>query len=277
VSHPLPWRGAGPGRPVDLDHLPVVLDGRLRKRWRYVGVFGARLMLCAGVVQIGVAGQTFWAVWDRERGALRERTRLWRGRRFVRLPAGRLCIDDAPVRADLRVEPGTPVETASPAGDAWIWTRKQGAVRVRGRVTVAGEVVEVDDLGCVDESAGYHDRRTAWEWSAGVGRTIEGRTVGWNLVAGIHDDPEASERSIWIDGEPIQPPPAAFAADLGAVSFPGGERLAFAGEATRRRRDDLVVFRSDYVQPFGTFSGTLPGGLELAEGRGVMERHSALW
>ena len=50
-----------------------------------------------------------------------------------------------------------------------------------------------------------------------------------------------------------------------------------SAEATRSRHDNLGLFKSDYTQPFGAFSGTLPGGLELADGRGVMERHSALW
>ena len=45
----------------------------------------------------------------------------------------------------------------------------------------------------------------------------------------------------------------------------------------RARRDNLVVFSSDYRQPFGTFTGTLPGGVRLAEGFGVMERHDVRW
>jgi Protein of unknown function (DUF2804) len=276
----LPWRAAGPaaaGRPVDLARMPVLLDGRPRKRWRYVGVFGSRVMLCAGVVEIGVVRQAFWAVWDREREALRERTRLWRGGRFVRVSPGAVEIRDGTVQASLRVAPGAPVETASPHGAAWIWTRKQGAVRVRGHVVLAGERVEVEDLGCVDESAGYHARETHWEWSAGVGATDDGRTVGWNVVAGVHDAETASERTIWVDGVPAEAPPATFASGLAGVVFASGERLAFTAEATRARRDDLGVVRSDYVQPFGTFAGALPGGLRLAEGRGVMERHQALW
>ena len=68
-----------------------------------------------------------------------------------------------------------------------------------------------------------------------------------------------------------------FGVDLGSVAFPGGEALAFTREAARARRDDLGLVRSDYVQPFGTFAGTLPGGIALADGRGVMERHSARW
>jgi hypothetical protein len=279
VSATLPWRQAGPAgaeRPVDLDRMPVVLDGRPRKRWRYVGVYGPRLMLCAGVVQIGVAVQTFWAVWDRDQRSLRERTRLLRGRRFVRVRPGSVEVRDGSVTISLQVAPGVPVETASDHDGGWIWTRKQGAVRAWGHVVLAGETIDVDALACVDESAGYHARETAWEWSAGVGAAADGRSVGWNLVTGLHDDPDASERTIWLGGTPEQAPPVTFGPGLDAIAFPGGEALAFTGEAERARRDDLRVFRSDYVQPFGTFAGTLPG-VELAEGFGVMERHAARW
>jgi hypothetical protein len=278
----LPYRGSGADRPAEVvvppARMPLSMAGRPVKRWRYVGVFGERLMLCAGVVWIGVVPQTFWAVWDRQREALRSRTRMLRPLRFVAVTEDlHVVIRDGTVRADLVVSPGVPVETASPHGPAWIWTRKQGAVRVRGRVVLDGEEVAVDDLGCVDESAGYHDRSTAWEWSAGVGRLVDGRPVGWNLVTGVHDAAGASERTVWVAGEPVETAAVEFAADLDALSFADGSRLSFVEEARRARTDDLVVFKSDYVQPFGTFTGTLEGGLELAEGRGVMERHTALW
>jgi hypothetical protein len=39
-----------------------------------------------------------------------------------------------------------------------------------------------------------------------------------------------------------------------------------------------ALVRSSYRQPFGAFSGELPGGLAtLTEGLGVMERHEAWW
>jgi hypothetical protein len=257
--------------------MPLALDGRPLKQWRYVGVYGSRLMVCAGVVRIGPLPQVFWAVWDRKREALRERTRLLRTRGFVSLAGGRLRIADGDVLADLVVEPGLPVETLSEHGDAWIWTRKQGDVRVHGCVCVAGEEIAVDARGCVDDSAGYHARSTVWQWSAGVGLLRDGRRVGWNLVDGVHDSPVGSERTLWIDGAPTELPPGAFAADLSGVSFTDGSALSFSAEATRARTDDLRVFKSDYTQPFGTFSGGLPGGLELDHGLGVMESHTALW
>jgi hypothetical protein len=35
--------------------------------------------------------------------------------------------------------------------------------------------------------------------------------------------------------------------------------------------------RSDYEQPFGTFTGELPVAGPLREGWGVMERHEVSW
>ena len=277
MSLHLPYRGDGTDRPVDLASMPLMLHGRPRKQWRYVGVFGERIMLCAGVVRIGPFPQSFWAVWDRDKQALRERTRLRSPRKYVRLPAGRVLVTDGDVAIDLTISPGAPVETVSAAGDAWIWTRKQGAVRVTGSVRLGTDEVELDALGCVDESAGFHSRVTEWEWSAGVGSLSDGRAVGWNLVTGVHDAEVGSERTLWVDGVPSELPPVTFAEDLSAVSFPSRESLSFTREAVRERRDDLGVFKSDYIQPFGAFTGSLPGGLELAVGRGVMERHSALW
>jgi hypothetical protein len=56
-----------------------------------------------------------------------------------------------------------------------------------------------------------------------------------------------------------------------------GGALEFRAEAQRERHDELLLVRSDYVQPFGTVSGTLPGGVALGEGFGVMEDHRARW
>lgn len=77
---------------------------------------------------------------------------------------------------------------------------------------------------------------------------------------------------MWVAGEPIESPPVRFAPDLSAVG-----KLRFAAEAVRERDQNLLVLRSRYRQPFGTFSGSLPGGVEVAEGHGVMEAHEALW
>jgi len=258
--------------------------GRPLKRWRYVGVYSPELMLCVGDARIGPVPQRWWAVALPD-GGLRERTTFSRGGLELDTPWGpptarptRLRAGSHGVRIELELDEGPGVETLSPAGAAHIWTRKQACVPVRGTVTVDGATHRLDGaLGFVDDSAGYHDRHTAWSWSAGVGTAADGAPVGWNLVAGIHDDPAASERTVWIDGEPRQVGPVAFADDLSTIDGAAGERLAFSEWSRREHSTDALVMASSYTQPFGEFSGTLPGGVELAAGHGVMEHHDVRW
>lgn len=249
--------------------LPPVRGARPLKRWRYLGLYGPGLMLCAASVRIAGLPQGFWAIWDGQR--LRERTVFRPG---VTLAAG--AAGDGAARGtpfDLRWAPaGEPVETTSPHGRGWIWTRKQP---VEAWVRLDG--AEHHLRGLLDDSAGHHARETAWRWCAGVGEAPGGALLTWNVVAGVHDGATASERTLWLDGVARELPAGDLAADLGGVTWPDGAALAFAEQARRARRDDLGVLASDYVQPFGTFSGTFPGGVEVTRGWGVMERHAARW
>jgi hypothetical protein len=273
----LPWRsGSGP-RPAGLPVPPARMASwnrrRPLKRWRYVGFYGEAVQLCAATARIGPFPLSWWAVWDREARRLEEAThrapRPYTGAGFVR-------VDEGPVRIDLRFEDGPGVETVSPHGASYIWTRKQ-APAMRGTVAVAGRVHEVAGHGIVDDSAGYHARRTAWRWSAGVGVLESGAPVAWNLVDGVHDAPSASERTVWVAGEPREVGPVHFAGDLSRVTFTSGEALEFTAESVRAHAENLLLVASSYEQPFGTFTGALPGSGRLARGHGVMERHDVRW
>lgn len=286
---PLPYRGRhGAARPRELaalplppGRLPLRRKGRPLKQWRYVGVYTAEVMICVGAVQLGPAHQSFWAAWDRERETLVQRTRLSRG--GVLMAPGRVLVQDrgkdgVPFGVDLLLQETDGVETISAHGGQYAWTRKQGGIEAAGSVRIDGRDVAIAGArAIVDDSAGYHARRTAWRWSAGVGRADDGREVAWNLVDGLHDAQGASERTVWVDGAPVEAGSATFAADLSGVTTADGGALRFASEAVRERRENLLLVRSAYRQPFGTFAGTLPGGIELAEGFGVMEEHTAAW
>jgi uncharacterized protein DUF2804 len=261
------WRGeggSGSGRPADLPlppgRMPLLRGGRPLKRWRWVGAFSAEAMLCAARASIGGVPVTWWAVWDGRR--LHERTQRRPG--AVRMTPGRVRT----AALDLGFEEGAGVEVVSPHGAQHIWTRKQGGIPMRG--TVLGRPFE--GYGFVDDSAGYHARRTAWRWSAGVGVAESGARVAWNLVDGVHDGPDASERTVWLDGTPHGVAPLPFAAALSGVGD-----LRCEAVAVRSRRDRLLLFASDYEQPFGRFTGSLPLAGPLREGWGVMERHDVRW
>lgn len=250
--------------------MPSHHGSRPLKAWRYVGVFDRDAMLCLGAVRVGRARQSFWALWDRRSRRLHERTHLGRGE--VHLAPGRAAVLAGDVEIELELEESSGVETISATGPSYAWTRKQGGVRITGRLSAGGVERELEARGVIDDTAGYYERHTTWRWCAGVGRTPDGRELGWNLVAGVHDAPTASERTLWVDGEPHEVAPAPFRPELAGVGD-----LHFAAEAVRERRDNLLLVRSTYRQPFGVFSGELPGGLALAEGYGVMEEHEAWW
>jgi hypothetical protein len=267
------------------DRLAGWRGGRPRKRWRYVGVYTPELMLCVGEARIGPVPQRWWAV-ALPHGELRERTTFGPGGVALDGSAVRVTTKDVRIEIELEESPG--VEIVSPVNErgAYIWTRKQACVPVSGSVEIDGVGHAIDSAaGFVDDSAGYHARHTAWCWSAGVGTAVDGRRVGWNLVTGVHDDPFASERTVWVDGEPVAVGPVTFAEDLSEiVSEPGsgaqangGVDLRFSEWSSREHSTNALIMRSSYRQPFGTFSGALPGGLELAESYGVMEQHDVHW
>lgn len=302
MSAGLPWRGPGPGRP-DLALPPrkmkVRRNGIWRKQWRYIGIFSDELLLCAARVQVGPVGQTFWAIWDRESAEMIERTKLlgpiargevwtehgeqgagrtdWapEGDARVRIEAP-AADGEEQVRAFIEIgEAGDWVESVCPTEDGlYTWTRKR-VTPVACDVRIGSRRLRVEARAVEDESCGYHERHTVWDWSAGVGRSADGRQIGWNLVSGINDPASSSERAIWIDGVASEPAPVSFEG-LDAIVLDGG-RLEFSAICERSKQEKRPFIEYSYRQPFGTFSGTLPGGTELEHGIGVMEHHDARW
>jgi hypothetical protein len=280
-SLPLRWAAGAPPPHVPVAIPPArlapVRGGRPLKRWRYVAAFSDELMLCAAVAAVWPGRSSWWAVWDRRRGILAEHTRL-AGRGLVRFgDGGRVRVADRGVAIDIAVDEGGGVECVNAHGSQYVWTRKQAARPVRGRVVVEGRAIELDGLAIVDDTAGYHARETEWWWSAGVGRAADGTPVGWNVVSGVNDGPSASERSIWSAGGVREVGPVDFGPDLDAIAFQEGGELTFAAEAVRLRHDRVLVVSTDYRQPFGRFAGTLPGVGRVDSALGVMEHHIARW
>lgn len=248
------------------------------KRWRWVGIFDEDLMACAAQVRIGPARQSFWALHEPATGALRERTRLLPRRGEVELAPGRVLIEDRGVRLELELDEDEGFSARCANGRSESWTRKQAGIQARGTLVLdRARPRAVESLAVIDDSAGWHARVTEWHWSAGVGLASDGAPLAWNLVSGVNDPPVGSERAVWVRGAPHEVAPVEFEEDLSAIRGEDGSELRFTATAERSRRDNLLVVSSDYRAPFGTFSGTLPGGIELVQGRGVMEHHRARW
>ena len=257
--------------------MPIWRRGSALKRWRYLGVYTAELMLCVGSARIGPIPRRWWAVAEPD-GSLHGESSAGSG--AVVLERARVRVTAPGVLIDLHLEDSKAVETASAVGRRgnYIWTAKRAGVGTRGAVVIGGKTHRIDGPHAfIDDSAGYHARHTMWKWSAGLGRAEDGRRVGWNLVTGIHDAPAASERTVWLDGRTSEVGEVTFAADLSELAFAEGGGLRFTEWSAREEHTDLWIVRSSYRQPFGTFSGQMPQGVRLAEGHGVMEDHDVWW
>ena len=185
----------------------AMFDGtRPLKRWRYVGIFCEQFMACAAIVHVGPLKQSFWALYERDRGELRDRTRMLPRRSELALGPGRICVRDRGVSLELELTEERGIEALCPHGRGIVWTRKQAGVAAHGSLALDGGPPQpVRARAVIDDTAGHHARHTEWHWSAGVGEGPDGRALAWNLVSGVNDPPQGSERAVWVRAAPGEP------------------------------------------------------------------------
>ena len=224
---------------------------------------------------MGPLRKEYWAIWDRASGRFQQGAHLFT--RCVQIEPNRVYVRDGDTEIDVSFEDCAGFEVYRPADHAYIWSRKDYCRDARGAIRHDGTERAVAGVMFVDVNAGYHERTTHWRWAAGAGLDQDGRLVAFNAITGLHDGPECSERTLWVDGEEREIGPVTFSKDLSTVSFTEGGTLRFQPEALIEQHTNLLLIRSDYLHWFGTFTGTLPGGIELNGAPGVRERHDALW
>jgi hypothetical protein len=274
-----PYRGGGSDRPSGVplppERLSLLRAWQLRKRWHYVSFWSRELSFCAARASVGPLQEEYWGIRDRETQHFRQATHFFTRR--VQLEPNRARVLDKDVEIDVTFESCTSFEVYRPAARAYIWSHKDYCRAARGNVRYGKTARAVEGVIFVDINAGYHERHTHWRWAAGAGLDQHNRLVSFNAINGLFDTPVKSERTIWIDGEAQEIGPVTFADDLSTVSFAEGGTLSFQPEALIEHHDNFLLIRSDYLHWFGTYSGTLPGGIELREAHGVRERQDALW
>jgi hypothetical protein len=168
------------------------------------------------------------------------------------------------------------------------YTHKDAAMPAELSLTWGGTALPSTGLATLDWTCAVALRHTSWNWASLAHRLPDGRRVGLNLSAKVYLDDAGRqlENAVWLDGRLHL---------LGNVSFalprePAVEPwrihgddldLRFVPLGARHEHVHLGLVRSDFVQPFGRFSGWLqvPGGdrLTLDQSFGVVEDHDALW
>jgi hypothetical protein len=297
---------------TDLKDLPGRLQRRLlEKKWQYVSVATADMMLALAIVDCGYLSTGMCAVFDR--GARRLlidanpvlpplcaqiadrpgdgltarlvgpgiRASLHREGACILLRAAW-----APAEIELVLDAGrapmplTAIAKVASAGRFDV-TQKTALVPAEGEVRVGNVRFPVrGQLAGLDYTRGLLARETSWRWAFASGRA-GAHLVAFNFSEGFLLG--EGENAAWIDGDPqpIGPVRFTFAAQAPLQpwkleSADGSVDLSFQPEGFRSQDIDLRLIRSRYVQPFGTFSGRLRG-VTIEALPGVTEDHDARW
>ncbi len=174
-------------------------------------------------------------------------------------------------------------------GDGVNVTQKWAALQAFGELEVAGHRYRLDGgVGGLDSTHGYLARRTAWRWAFVCGRLDDGTPVGINLVEGFNETrDDVNENALWLGGRLYGLGRARFTWNHDDVldrwhvrTTDGVLDLTFKPIAAHRELRDLVVVRSRFSQPVGTWSGTitLEGQRWTLDAQpGVAEDQDVLW
>ncbi|MBC7543382.1 MAG: DUF2804 domain-containing protein [Candidatus Sericytochromatia bacterium] len=286
-----------------------------QKRWQYVGLASPACYIGIAIVDIGWAATAFAYCFDRvERrvvaefsamgvpglmaavgGSPGEGAHAYFGSltgtiRLSRLPGtGNYELNlHTPTGLTVAVEisaltaPPTLSAVVPIAGGVANCTHKSGALRVRGDATVHGRTYPLSEAtASLDHTVGLLARDTHWQWAS-----AHSPGLGFNLQAGFNG---GHENGLWLDGDLIRLGAAEFTFDAADPLAPWQIRtsdglldLTFQPEGLRREDKNLIVAVSRYVQPIGTFSGTVrrhadEPARQVADLLGVTEDHHARW
>lgn len=284
------------------------------KQWQYAAIFTSEIALGMAVVHIGYASNGFLYLFDRrDKRMLVDRSqvmpvgskiqvglpgegadtyfrasglemRLERPLGSTRFQLTATSHDGLEVEAELDMALAPPPMTAiAPIPKAVAnCTQKHACIPVSGQLRFGDRHYNLaDGIATLDHTNGLLARETSWRWASG-----HSAAIGFNLVDGFNDN---IENVLWLGGELFSVGEARFAFDVAAPLKPwrittvdGLLDLTFTPEGMRQKDENLIVALSRYVQPIGTFSGTLrtrPDGssITLSDIPGVTEDHQARW
>ena len=187
-------------------------------------------------------------------------------------------------RLDATGAPPAIAAVASVAG-GFVATEKRALLSATGEAVVAGRRFTLDGglAGC-DYTQGLLPRHTAWHWAFALGLAKGGEPFALNLVEGHVGEAECAA---WFLGDVHPLAEGRFQFDRSRPLEPwrvatvdGAVDLVFSPGGMHAERKNLGIIRSRFVQPVGTYSGTVRLGdrsIELEAMPGVVEDQDVLW
>jgi hypothetical protein len=290
------------------------------KRWVYLAITADELLAAAAIVRLGYAANVFAFAYDRAAGRMLASFSTttpgfaahvgdtggegclarfrWLGAQLsVERGLGErdyrveVAAPDLRISARLSTE-GTPppigaiASLSGPPEDLFNATQKIVLCPAVGEVLAKGTHRSLDGgLGGLDYTSGFLARRTAWRWAFALGRAQGAERVAINLVQGFVG---AAECAVWIDNELYPVSEAVITYDEKNPLSPwrvhtreGELDLTFEPGALHSEQHDFRVVASRFLQPAGSFSGTIRlrgrEAIGLDRVLGVVEDQEVVW
>lgn len=299
----------GPLPAVDLGTSGMLARFARRKRWVYAAIATDDVWIAVAVVRTGYAATAFAFAYDlvgkrmlldtsvlgpapvaRVSGDLHAQGELAGfalGKTRIAMTRGgsvlglRVRMRDLEIDAAIDESAGPPAITAIADLGAGLrsGTEKRGLLAVRGRARCGPRELRLDGGAAgYDYTHGLLPRHTTWRWAFALGRSTAGERLGLNLVQGFVGGAECAafvgDRLV-----PLAEPRFAFdaAAPLGPWRIRGPEvDLTFTPGAAHADGTNLLLVKSRFIQPVGTFNGTIAGST-VSGLPGVVEDQDVLW
>jgi hypothetical protein len=286
------------------------------KEWHYVSFTTDEWFVAVGLVQLGYVANLFCYVFDRmqkgpahEYGALSPLgraltfapssvvgTTTWKGR-------GASVSITANEGWDLKLD--IPVGAERLRGHAHIeaqdslamlhrldprrvaYTHKAAGWPASGHFELGSRPIRLDTgLAASDWTRSQASRITEWRWASSSGFLRDGTALGLNLSAHVYDDEKGHsvENALWLNGlvrrlsgvrfeMPSNPKTGRWA----IRSIEGKEvDIEFEPLGAREEHSNFGLVRTDFIQPYGRFSGRVAGH-DMTGCFGVVESHLSVW
>jgi hypothetical protein len=176
------------------------------------------------------------------------------------------------------------------ANNASAFTTKIAGLNARGKIIVNNKKFDLapeNTFAVFDWTNGFYPRQTVWNWACCAGLAADGTRIGFNFSSGVYEN-GLLENTVWINGTPLKQGGILFTYDAKNPEQPwqikskdGLIHLTFKPEGIRRANDNLGVIKSKFIQPCGSFEGSIKTkdnlDFHLLCVGGVVEEHFAKW
>ncbi|MCK5162496.1 MAG: DUF2804 domain-containing protein [Desulfobacula sp.] len=199
------------------------------------------------------------------------------------------------LKADIEViEPEShisPMHFLMPMGGSRpAFTSKTAGLKARGKITINKKTFDLSSkntFAVFDWTNGFYPRQTFWNWACGAGFADDGTQIGFNFSSGVYEN-GLLENTVWINGIPLKQGEIIFTYDTKKPENPWQIKskddlinLRFNPEGIRRANDNLGIIKSKFLQPCGSFEGSIKTCdnycIHLSSVGGVVEEHFAKW